>query len=249
MRLGIIGCGNITRHLIQAICDGYLQFDEIYVYDRNEDRCNFDCLRTVFASPKDMTADLFVEAASQEAVREYGEELLKKGDLVVMSVGALLDKKLRSKLITVAKESGHKLIIPSGAVGCTDLLKSLKRFKKEVTLVTTKNPKSLGTEVSERTVLFEGSAEEAVKRFPANVNVVATLVLASEAEVKVKIIADPNVTTNVHEVFVKSEIGNYYCRFENIPSKLNPKTSALAPASLIEALRELSEDDALIILP
>ncbi len=249
MRLGIIGCGNIASHLIQAICDGYLKFDEIYVYDRNEEKCKFDCVNAIYKRPEEMDADLFVEAASQGAVRAYGEMLLRKGDLVVMSVGALLDKDLRNKLLTMAKKSGHKLIVPSGAVGCTDLLKSLRRFKKEITLVTTKSPKSLGVSVNKRTILFEGPAEEAVKRFPANINVVATLVLASNSEVRVRIIADPSTTTNIHEVFVNSEIGNYYCKFENRPSKLNPKTSALAPASLVEVLKELSEGEDLLILP
>ena len=249
MRLGIIGCGNIARHLINSICEGYLKFDAILTYDRNKEKCRFDCVNTIYARPEEMDADLYVEAASQGAVREFGETLLKKGDLVVMSVGALLDRELRERLLSVAEKFGHKLIIPSGAVGCTDLLKALRRFRKEITLVTTKNPKSLGVEAQERTVLFEGPAEEAVRRFPANVNVVATLALASNSDVKVRVVADPSVKRNVHEVFVKSEIGEYYCKFENEPSKLNPKTSALAPASLIETLKELTEARTLLILP
>jgi aspartate dehydrogenase len=96
--------------------------------------------------------------------------------------------------------------------------------------------------LKEPTTIFEGSAAEAVKAFPANVNVAATLCLAArEGEVKVKIIADPNIKVNRHEIVAEGDFGQIITRVENVPSPKNPKTSYLAALSAIATLRSIVE--------
>ena len=91
-------------------------------------------------------------------------------------------------------------------------------------------------------MIFEGTAAEAVKAFPANVNVAATLCLAArEGEVRVKIIADPNIQVNRHEIVVEGDFGQIYTKVENVPFPRNPKTSYLAALSAIATLRSIVE--------
>jgi aspartate dehydrogenase len=82
----------------------------------------------------------------------------------------------------------------------------------------------------------------AVRLFPKEMNVAATLALAVYPEkVKVKIISDPKVTRNVHEIKVAWKHGDMLLRFENDPHPDNPGTSALAAWSAIKLLKDLLE--------
>ena len=92
------------------------------------------------------------------------------------------------------------------------------------------------------TELFSGPAREACRLFPANVNVAATLSLAGIGpdRTMVRIIADPGVSRNIHEVEVRGEFGVLRMRAENVPSPDNPKTSYLAILSAVATLRNLA---------
>ncbi|MEE9152150.1 MAG: aspartate dehydrogenase domain-containing protein, partial [Thermoplasmata archaeon] len=89
--------------------------------------------------------------------------------------------------------------------------------------------------------LFEGSAREAVKLFPKNVNVAATVSLAGIGfeRTKVKIIADPQTNRNHHRIEVKGEFGTMVTEVNNIPFEKNPKTSRIAAQSAIAALKKI----------
>ena len=89
--------------------------------------------------------------------------------------------------------------------------------------------------------LFEGSAAQAVKYFPQNINVAATLSLASCAKerVVVKIIASPTCQNNLHQIEIEAEAGKLTVRTENVPSPGNPKTSFLAALSAVTMLRDI----------
>jgi predicted dinucleotide-utilizing enzyme len=112
-----------------------------------------------------------------------------------------------------------------------------------VILTTTKNPKSLSMEEKPqgRTVVFEGDANQAVKLFPRNINVGAAIALAADADLKVKIVADPAVTTNTHELEARGAFGALMLRVSNVPSPDNPRTSYLAALSVIRAIRGMGE--------
>ena len=74
-----------------------------------------------------------------------------------------------------------------------------------------------------------------------NINVAATLSLACGREVDVKIIADPTVDRNMHEVHVIGEFGEFKTLTENMRCSMNPKTSVLAAYSAVKLLKSLNE--------
>ena len=90
--------------------------------------------------------------------------------------------------------------------------------------------------------MYEGHAEEAAKKFPREMNVAATLALTVKpAKVKVRVVSDPTVNRNTHEIHVKWRFGEMYLRFANDPHPDNPHTSALAAWAAIKLLQTLLE--------
>jgi aspartate dehydrogenase len=106
--------------------------------------------------------------------------------------------------------------------------------------------KSLGFDleaIKTPTIVFEGPASEACRLFPSNVNVAAALSLASlgTERTRVRVIVDPSLNTNVHEVFVKGEFGEFLFEAHNIPSPRKASTSYLAALSAIATLKKVTE--------
>lgn len=96
--------------------------------------------------------------------------------------------------------------------------------------------------MDEKKVLYTGKASEAVKRFPLNINVAATISIACGRDIDVEIIADPAVDRNVHELTVKGDFGEFKTITENVRCSINPKTSVMAAYSAIRLLKSLSEN-------
>ena len=91
-------------------------------------------------------------------------------------------------------------------------------------------------------VLFEGAPAQAALLYPRNLNAGLTVALAAApAPVTVRVIADPAVSLNTHEIEAESALGIAFMRFANRPSADNPKTSALTAASLAATVRRLLE--------
>jgi aspartate dehydrogenase len=265
--VGLIGCGAIGTVLACAIDKGEAGSTHLaVVYDRIKEKSNILCGKLV-RKPKiaesfeELIAcedvDLVVEAASQEAVRAYALRVLRAGkDLMIMSVGALVDSELVEEVRRCAMENRKRVYIPSGAMAGLDGAKAAVIGKVDsVTLTTRKPPEGLkdAPYVKEKKMhleklkspklIYEGPASEACKLFPANVNVAAALGLASVGveKTKVQIIADPSIKRNIHEVKVKGEFGELKTRVENVPLIDNPKTSQLAALSAIATLKKISE--------
>ena len=91
--------------------------------------------------------------------------------------------------------------------------------------------------------MFEGNALEAVKAFPKNVNVAAALSFngIGPKETIVRVIADPNLRVNSHEVVAEGAFGRLQATSENLPSPRNAKSSYLASLSAIAELRLAAE--------
>ncbi len=261
LKIGVVGCGAIGTEIAKAIDHGGISADLVAVYDSNQESAEklvdglSICPKIADLEELVDLADLVVETASQRAVPTVARAALEKGrSLMIMSVGALLDRDLYDNLERLARENDCKIYIPSGAISGLDGLKSagIGRIRK-VTLTTTKNPAGFvgvpyvqekGIDLktlSGPTVLFEGPAEEAVKAFPANVNVAATLSLIAEGGVEVRIVADPGIAVNMHEITAEGDFGRITTRVENVPSPSNPKTSYLAALSAIATLRSIVE--------
>jgi len=89
--------------------------------------------------------------------------------------------------------------------------------------------------------VFEGSAREGTKGFPANVNVAAALSLAGIGpdRTRLEIWADPTVTRNTHTIRVEADSVRFEMTIENVPSEENPRTGKLTALSVIAALKGL----------
>ncbi|MBR2255038.1 MAG: aspartate dehydrogenase, partial [Candidatus Methanomethylophilaceae archaeon] len=203
--------------------------------------------------------DLVIEAASQDAAHALLPRVVSRGvDVMVMSVGALVDDDFRKMVADKAKECEARIYIPSGAICGTDGLRSSSvGGLEEVELITTKGPKSLsgieyvinkGIDVdslTEPTVVYSGPAREAVKLFPKNVNVAATVSLLGLGfdRTKVTVVVDPETKSNSHELRIKGEFGQMTCHTYNVPSPDNPRTSYLAHMSAISALKRIVRNE------
>jgi aspartate dehydrogenase len=270
IRVGIIGCGTIGTQLALAVDARMIDNASIeFLFDMNPDAfkklqiklrhdnpaCFSDFSDLVNSLPFEAT-ELVVESASQRAVKAFGKKIIEANkDLMIMSVGALASEELLSELLgTLSLKRGH-LILPSGAIAGIDAIRSVKRLLKSVTLVTTKNPKSLEgapffdrddtklKSVTEKTIVYEGNARDAVVKFPANVNVAAILALAGIGfeKTQVRIVADPKTNQNQHQIIAAGEFGEIEINVNNTPSSSNPKTSLLAVLSAIECLRSICQ--------
>ena len=260
MNICIIGCGTIGRSLAEY-AESEPKVEKIFLADHNMELTRrfageFSGAEAV-AHPRDVIDEtpLFLEAASADAVREYGSDILGQGrDLLIMSVGALADRELLADLLMAAELNHSHIHLPSGALGGLDALNSAAIGKVErVTLTTTKPPGGLrgndhlmekGIDVDRITTaekVFDGSAAEAIKYFPLNINVAVCLSLVGIGlkQTRVKMIVDPYTSRNTHRLLAMGEFGELECVVKNVPSKLNPRTSNLAAFSAAATLQKI----------
>ncbi len=240
--IGMFGCGNIAGLLVPRLQSARVTACFDLLPERAAalaDRCgarSFDSFEDFIRQD----FDVLVEAASVAGVHEKAAAALRAGkDLVIMSVGALMDPLLREELLALGREVGRRVQVPSGAIAGLDLL-HIGRVSRldRVLLKTTKQPRSLGLGEGERGLVFSGPASDCVDRFPRNVNVAAALSLASGRDVEVEVWADPDCPVNRHEVIVEGEFGRSVLTLENLPSPDNPRTSQLAALSLAALLEQ-----------
>jgi aspartate dehydrogenase len=94
--------------------------------------------------------------------------------------------------------------------------------------------------LKEEKEIFSGSAREACRGFPANVNVTAAVSLAGigPERTRVRILAVPGLARNCHDIDVEGEFGLLRVHIENVPSE-NPKTGKLTALSIIRAIRDV----------
>jgi aspartate dehydrogenase len=266
VRLALVGTGAIGGYLLNAIAEGAAGPIEVVAVADVPDRADhlaqlagrLAC--TWHTDPIDIlsaTPDIVVEAASPAVVREFAGRWLDGGaNVLTMSVGALADPDILRDLAATALQSGRQVLVPSGAVGGLDALRAARIGGLDtVELRTTKPPRALkgaphlvssGIDVeafTKPTIVFEGTAAEAVVGFPANLNVVAALSLAGIGpdRTRVVLVADPSGERNVHEITARGAFGELYVRLDNRPTPGNPRTSLLAPLSALALLRRLSE--------
>mgnify|MGYP001817114031 FL=1 len=190
--------------------------------------------------------DLAVDCAGHPALRQHGEAVLSRGtNLISVSSGALADAGLYERLAAAAKQGSAQLRVVSGAIGALDVLAA--GSVGELTSVTyrgRKPPKGwLGSPaeskldldaLSEATVHFSGSARNAALEYPKNANVAASVALAGIGfdDTTVELIADPDITRNVHEIVAEGGFGRFEFRIEGKSLPDNPRSSAITAMSV-----------------
>ena len=261
LKIGIVGCGAIGASLAKLLDKRFKKEIEIVAF------CDLDSrkargLQTKIKSGKVVSlpeliilSDLVVEAASAKVSFQVAKRsLAHKKDVLLMSIGGILGKE--KKLFRMAQKNNKRIYLPSGAICGLDGISALSLVGiKKITLRTYKPPAALmGADyivenkislekIKGQRVIFRGTAQEAVKAFPQNINVVALLSLAARGLVvpKVEIIASSGLKRNVHVIDVESKAAHLEIKCENIPSPDNPKTSYLAILSLVRTIAGILE--------
>jgi aspartate dehydrogenase len=203
--------------------------------------------------------NIVAEVAGQQAVAEYGPEVLRRGfDLLVISVGALAEPKLLERLKAAAAEGKSRLLLPAGAIGGIDAIAAMRTGGLDMVRYRSRKPPAAWRgspaekvadldKLTGRTVLYRGSAGEAALLYPQNANVAAAVALAGLGfdKTEVELVADPAAPGNVHEIEAEGAAGRFAIQLQGKPSRSNPKTSALAALSVARALLNL---DATVVI-
>ncbi|MFA5101054.1 MAG: aspartate dehydrogenase [Candidatus Omnitrophota bacterium] len=260
--IGIVGCGAIGTSLAKIVVKEFRTGARLAaVYDTDtkkshaiahtlmkNDRCAVKDLKTLISR-----CDLVIEAASAKCSFDVARAILSAGrDIIVMSVGGVVSQ--YAVLSKLAAKHHARLYIPSGAIAGIDALKAARFGSiRSVTLTTRKPPHSFRSvpyieensidldSIRKDTVLFSGTAVEAMKHFPQNINVAGILSLAGlgPKATKVCIVASPAATRNSHEIVIEAAAGTITTRTENVIHPDNPKTSYLAVLSAAALIRQI----------
>jgi aspartate dehydrogenase len=258
IKVGIVGCGAIGEGVALFIDKELKDKAIVWALAELDEKKALRLKKRIKSNPKILdidslieSTDLVIETASQEAA----EYILKKGVargkyIIILSMGALLRNRA---LLKKAQKKGVKIYIPSGAICGVDGLRALSLGKiKKVSLFTSKPPRGfLGVDYLEKKgidvkhlkkekIIFQGTVKEAIKNFPKNINVAATLLFASNfSNVSVCIKADPKIVRNTHRIEIDAKEARVSITIENVPSKRNPKTSTLTILSTQDLLKKL----------
>jgi aspartate dehydrogenase len=198
-------------------------------------------------------ADIVVECAPAAVFRDIVEPALGQGrTVIVLSCGALLDN---FDLVDLARRQGGRILVATGALlGLDAVVAAAVGGISRVHMITRKPPNGLdgapyliandisvdGLNAPKR--VFDGTARDAARGFPANVNVAAALSLAGIGpdRTTIEIWADPGVNRNMHRIEVEAEAARFAFEIENVPSVENPRTGRMTPLSVVALLQKLS---------
>ncbi|MCX7360271.1 MAG: aspartate dehydrogenase, partial [Alphaproteobacteria bacterium] len=199
--------------------------------------------------------DVVVEAASQQAVIDWGETILAKGiDFMVIATGAYGDAKLWQKHIKAAEKSGARLRLPSGAIAGLDGLLAMRLGKLEKVKYTSIKPPHAWTgtpaetefdlpSIKVPTVIFKGTPADAGRLYPKNANLAVTVALCGAGldRTDIELVADPTLPpgTNASKLEVVSDSGelNMYRLGRAMPD--NPKTGVLTALTMADDLMKM----------
>lgn len=251
MKIGIIGDGAIGRYVAHSLGERGLGPSVILTRSGRQNdgsQPGIDHVTSVEDVPDSIS--LMVDCAGHAALAQHGPALLARGtSLITVSLGALADPKLADDLDRAARHGGAQLHLASGAIGALDSLQAAKvGGLSDVTYVGRKP--TVGWKGSAAEGLldldaldvakthFEGSARAAARTYPKNANVAAAVALAGVGfdDTKVRLIADPDISSNIHEIHATGAFGRFSFRIEGQALPDNPKSSALAAMSAVAAI-------------
>jgi len=197
-------------------------------------------------------SDIVIECAPKAIFTAIAISAIDNGcTFMPLSVGALLDN---MELIDRARSKQSVIFVPTGALLGLDAVKAVAEGTvNSITLVTRKPPTGLAgaphlvsnnidiENLQAPLQVFAGSAREAARAFPANVNVAAALALAGIGpdRTSVEVWADPSIKRNMHTINVDADASSFTMSIENVPSE-TPATGKITALSVIAALRRFT---------
>jgi aspartate dehydrogenase len=256
LRVAVAGLGAIGKKIAEALDDG-IDGMALAAVSAQHPAKHRDWLGTLKSRPAVLpieglseAADIVIECAPAKLVRSIVAPFVTKGKTaIVLSVGALLENE---DLIELAKQNGGQIVVPTGAlIGLDAVTAAAVGEINSVRMVTRKPVRGLAgapylvennidiEKIREPLKIFDGTAREAARGFPANLNVAVALSLAGIGpdRTRLEIWADPALTRNVHRVEIESDSARFSMSIENIPSE-NPKTGRITALSVIAYLRK-----------
>ncbi|MDP8916212.1 MAG: aspartate dehydrogenase [Pseudomonadota bacterium] len=256
MRVGVGGLGAAGLPVVLRLGDGLpgLVLTAIASRDRDKAHRMLGGIDVPIVSPGELgeMCDVVVECLPPAVFRTIAEPAIDRGRILMpLSVGQLLDS---WDLVDRAAQSGGRIIVPTGALLGLDAVRAAAEGTiRSVTMVTRKPPNGLAgapylqeraielSGLTEPLKVFEGTAREAARGFPANLNVAVALSLAGIGpdRTRLEIWADPTVQRNMHRIEVDADSARFSMAIENVPSYENPRTGRITALSTLAALRGL----------
>ena len=205
--VGFLGCGKIGKAMIEHL---RVQKDHSVAFVQLRSSNNDEDVYYPIINGLDENicrADLIVECATADALKQYFDYYIQQGDVLIFSQTAFSDKDFAEKAFELSKRFGKRIFFPHGAIMGLDGIYDAREILTSVTVETKKSPQSLGRKDTERTVIYEGPTREICELYPRNVNVHAAVALAGIGFDKTvsKVISDPGAETNSHIVRIEGE--------------------------------------------
>ena len=254
MKIGLIGKGAIANYVSAALEKRGHSVGAILLWPERVMENPALYVGAVQDLPNDL--DLMIDCAGHSALIAYGADILLRGlDLITVSVGALADQQLYDHLKSAALQSNAKMHIASGAIGALDCLQSARVGRLDsVTYVGRKPPNGWRGSPAEQVLdldaltggakmHFQGTARAAALAYPKNANVAAAVALAGIGfdDTQVQLIADADVTENIHEIEAAGEFGSFRFQISGQSLPDNPRSSALAAMSVLSKVEQISQ--------
>lgn len=254
LRIALIGWGAIGHTVGEKLADSPVEIVAIGVRDKTRARRDIPAGTQIIDRPEqlvDLGLDVVAEAAGRESVGLWGRASLAAGtDFIVSSASAFADAALLEELRGIASTQNTQIHIQPGALAGVDALSAARRMGIDsVQHRIVKPPRAwAGTPAAEMCELdaldgpfafFTANATETATAFPKNANVAMTTALAGIGPelTQITLVADPNATTNRHEISASGAFGDLEVNIANNPLPSNPKTSAMAALNLVRAIQ------------
>jgi len=258
VKVGIAGLGAIGKVVARRLDEGIdgLTLDSVVVRDREKAARNLAALGTmpalVSAGEMAERCDIIAEAVPTDAFMDIAGPALKAGrTLVTVSAAGIL---ANPDVVDLARGTGGRIILATGALLGLDAVRAAAEGEiHEVRMITRKPPNALAGApylvdnaisvdgLSAPLKVFDGSAREGARGFPANVNVAAALGLAGIGpdRTRLEIWADPALDRNTHTIRIHADSADMEMSIANVQSEEKPGTGKITALSVIACLRGL----------
>src|SRR5499427_8396891 len=257
LQIGIAGLGAVGLAVARRLEEGIpgLVLAAIAVRDRDKARRNLpgagERVPIVVAEALAETCDIVIECLPPQLFRGVALSVIDGGKIFMpLSVGQLLEN---WDLVERAKKTGARILAPTGALLGLDAVRAAAEGTiHSVTMVTRKPPSGLEgapylvdrgislKDLKAPAKIFDGSAREVARGFPANVNVAAALSLAGIGpdKTRLEIWADPALSRHTHRIEVDADTARFSGAIKDIASE-NPRTGRIVLLSGNTAHRAL----------
>jgi aspartate dehydrogenase len=256
LKLAVVGCGALGLELLSLIrAEADVCVEAVVVRPQRLQACR-ELLRPLQLADKVWTqlnaeVDMLIETAGHSAIAQHVVPALRSGvPCVIASVGALGNQELLREVNEAAARGNAQVQLIPGAIGGIDALSAARLCGLDSVVYSGSKPPGAwrGTpaenqidleRLSEATVFFDGTARDAACLYPKNANVTATIALAGLGfdATRVRLIADPHIRQNIHELQVRGRAGEFEIRLSNFALPGNPRTSALTLYSALRSIR------------